>query len=328
MDHHSDRYQTLKTQFNLLKAIRLFFESRHFLDVLTPPVVENPGMETHIHPFSVHHTFKNGHTGKYLHTSPEFAMKEMMSLGFENIFSLSYCFRDEPEATHHRFQFIMLEWYRKNAHYTAIMKDVEELFPFCLEYLQGQKIETSDSFNHCLFQRATIQDLFLEYLNFDILNFLNVDDLKEYIAKNHKDVPLPVMGEKLSFDDYFFLLFLNKIEPQLKNIPFLLVYEFPYQLAALSTLKSTDQRVAERFEVYCHGIELCNSFNELTHLPIQKQRFAEQALEKKQLYGYELPEPKEFYQTMERGLPTSAGIALGVERFQKILTGTTNPFWK
>lgn len=328
MDHHTDRYQTLNAQFNLLKAIRLFFESRDFLDVLTPPVVENPGMETHIHPFSVHHTFQASPSGKYLHTSPEFAMKELMSIGFENIFSLNYCFRDEPAATHHRFQFIMLEWYRKNAHYTAIMKDMEELFPFCLDFLQSKNIAVVDSFKNCRFEKATVQELFLEYLNFDLLDYLNPDDLKEYIAKNHKDVPLPVLGEKLSFDDYFFLLFLNKIEPKLKNIPYLLVYEFPHQLAALSTLKPTDSRVAERFEVYCHGIELCNSFNELTHLPTQKKRFSEQASEKKQLYGYELPEPIEFYQSMQRGLPTSAGIALGIERFQKILTGSTNPFWK
>lgn len=327
MDFSLERKNKLTAQFELLRAIRTFFETQSFIDVMTPPIVENPGMETHIHPFEVHHKYKAGSTQQYLQTSPEFAMKELLALGFENIFNLSYCFRDEPRAPHHRFQFIMLEWYRKNAHYTQIMNDVENLFRKCIEELSSKNITLQNTYRNFTPQRATVNDLFLEFLNLNLLNYLDKNELKNYIEKNHKDVPLPVMGEELSFDDYFFLLFLNKIEPKLKNYPYLLVSEFPFQLAALSTLKPEDSRVAERFEVYCHGIELCNAFNELTHYSEQKKRFDFQAKEKESLYGYHLPIPQKFYQTMDHGLPTSAGIALGVERLLMILTGIDNPFW-
>jgi lysyl-tRNA synthetase class 2 len=85
--------------------------------------------------------------------------------------------------------------------------------------------------------------------------------------------------------------------------------------------------VCERFEIYANGIELCNCFNELTDLNILKKRFAEQAIDKKNLYGYDLPEPTVIYNAMTRGLPSSAGIALGIERLLKVLTKIENPFW-
>jgi lysyl-tRNA synthetase class 2 len=115
----------LKAQFDLLWAIRSYFSNLKFVDVLTPPMVENPGMETHIHPFQVAHAKSHSMSQWYLHTSPEFHMKELLSLGFENIYNLSYCFRDEPNASIHRPQFLMLEWYRTGAHYTKIMQDCE-----------------------------------------------------------------------------------------------------------------------------------------------------------------------------------------------------------
>lgn len=327
MEFSIERKNKLRAQFELIKAIRIFFERQDFIDVLTPPVVENPGMETHIHPFEVHHKIQQRSTQQFLQTSPEFAMKELMALGFEDIFTINYCFRDEPRASHHRFQFIMLEWYRKNVHYTKIMDDVENLFRFSLSALEEKKIKTKLTSNNFHPQRVTVNDLFLEFLNFNLLDCLDTNELKKYIESNHRDVPLPTKGEVLSFDDYFFLLFLNKIEPQLKNYPFLLVSEFPHQLAALSTLKTEDKRVAERFEVYCHGIELCNAFNELTLFEEQKRRFDMQAEEKENIYGYRLPQPTKFFQTMSYGLPKSAGIALGVERLLMILTGVENPFW-
>lgn len=327
MDFSLERKERLIAQFTLIKSIRNFFETQGFIDVMTPPVVENPGMETHIHPFEVYHANNSKTTNHFLQTSPEFAMKELLALGFEDIFNISYCFRDEPKAPHHRFQFLMLEWYRQNAHYTSIMDDVDNLFKYCVEKLQQNDIHIRNAYKNFSPQRVTVNDLFLDLLNFNLLNHLDKNDLKKYIELNHKDVPLPVKGEELSFDDYFFLLFLNKIEPQLKEIPYLLVSEFPHQLAALSTLKPTDPRVAERFEVYCYGVELCNAFNELTNLDEQIKRFDFQANEKKSLYGYSLPRPQKFYQTMEHGLPKSAGIALGIERLLLILTNSENPFW-
>lgn len=318
----------LKYQFALIQAIRNYFTSSGFVDVATPPLVDNPGMETHIHPFEVR-SKKSGEVAGYLRTSPEFHMKELLSYkeeGLDKIFNISYCFRDEPQSPEHRRQFLMLEWYRKNERYEQIMHDAEELVKRCCGELGAMGAPVQKEYLDFKPQRATIQELVLQECGFDILNFLDSGDLREKIGKDFKDVPLP--DAQLDWDDCFFLLFLNKVEPIFREIPYLLVYEFPAPLAALSTLKEGDPRVCERFEVYLRGSELCNCFNELTDLASQKQRFKQQSSDKKRLYGYELPEPTVLYDALERGLPPSAGVAMGVERLLGALTGIENPFYR
>lgn len=313
----------LRYQFELIQLIRNFFTQQGFLDVLTPPAVENPGMEVHIHPFQLHSVAKKNLIPKYLHTSPEFCLKQLLASPDEkmdNLFSLAYCFRDEPDSPIHRHQFLMLEWYRKNERYEKIMQDVEELIQCCLNSnlpirseLKGEKLV-----------KKTMQQLFKEILDIDILNYLDIPSIK-LLLKDFPDVPVPATD--CEWDDYFFLLYLNKIEPKIAHYPLLLIDEFPATLSALSTLKESDKRVCERFEVYIRGVELCNCFNELTDPIEQKKRFDEQKRLKKKLYGYDLPEPTQFYESLERGLPPSAGIALGVERLLSSLCDIENPFF-
>ena len=307
-------------QFQLIQAIRNFFLKEGFIDVLTPPLVENPGMETHIHPYQIYSPSKKELMASYVHTSPEFHMKKLLAenKNLQDIFTINYCFRDEPKSPLHRNQFLMLEWYRRGQYYEKIMQDVVELISFCQNTLDSKnKIQS--------FPQVSVAELFKEFLKIDILNFLNTDDLKSLIKKDFPEVPLP--ESDCQWDDYYFLLFLNKIEPKLKNYPFLLIKEFPAPLAALSTIKKDDPRVCERFEIYLSGIELCNCFNELTDLKEQKMRFLKQKSEKKELYNYDLPWPEDFIQTLEKGLPPCAGIALGVERLLLCLSELDNPFY-
>ena len=316
----------LRYQFELIQIIRNYFQGQGFLDVLTPPAVENPGMEVHIHPFQLHSVNQNKQKPLYLHTSPEFCMKELLASdeGLDRIFSLSYCFRDEPESPIHRPQFLMLEWYRKHERYESIMKDVEGLIQFAIAEGVKKNLPLRQEMKNQVMVKKTMQELFQEELGIDILNHLDVPSIKE-LLKKFPDVPVPQV--ELEWDDYFFLLYLNKIEPKLTQYPILMITEFPAPLSALSTLKATDPRVCERFEVYVNGVELCNCFNELTDAQEQRRRFKEQNQLKKKLYGYELPAPTKFYQTMDKGLPASAGIALGVERLLSSLFEIENPFY-
>lgn len=309
-------------QFELIQLIRNYFLGQGFLDVLTPPAVENPGMEVHIHPFQLHSVKENKLKPLYLHTSPEFCMKELLSEGFDKFFTLSYSFRDEPQSPIHRSQFLMLEWYRRNERYEKIMEDVEGLIYYVLTH--GSHLGIREEVKNKSLVKKTMQELFLEELGIDILNFLDVTSIKN-LLKHFPDVPTPEID--IEWDDYFFLLYLNKIEPKIAKYPLLMITEFPAPLSALSTLKESDPRVCERFEVYINGVELCNCFNELTDAKEQKKRFSEQNDLKLKLYQYQLPEPKKFYETMETGFPPSAGIALGVERLLFSLFKVDLPFY-
>ncbi len=299
------------------KCINDFFREKGFDSILTPPIVENPGMETHIHPFQIYSAHKKKTLPLYLHTSPEFHMKELLSHGYEKIYTMSYSFRDEPNSETHRKQFLMLEWYRANARYEEIMNDTEDLIQLCSEELSNKKIKL---------KRVTVNQLFKEFLQFEILDFLDKEALYQKIKDDFKNIYLGDLKD-YQWDDLYFLLFLNLIEPKLKDYGNILLYEFPFHLSALSTIKKEDPRVCERFEVYLDGLEICNCFNELTALDEQKERFIYQAKLKEELYSYNLPAPNVLYESLERGIKNSAGIALGVERLLMSLTGQKDIFF-
>lgn len=318
----------LRYQFELIQLIRNYFTEQGFLDVLTPPAVENPGMEVHIHPFQLYSVHQKKTIPYYLHTSPEFCLKELLSREEEKIdkaFSLSYCFRDEPESPIHRHQFLMLEWYRKNARYEQIMLDTISLIEKAVQDFSNKNYPVRPKMQNLQIVKKTMQEIFQETIQIDILSYLEKENLRELIKTKFPDVPLPQAD--LEWDDLFFLLYLNKVETEINKYPAILIYEFPAPLAALSTIKQSDPRVCERFEIYLNGVELCNCFNELTNTDEQKKRFVDQAKAKKDQYGYELPTPKNFYSAMERGLPPSAGIALGVERLLYSILEIENPFF-
>jgi len=282
-------------------------------------------METHIHPFQAHSVREGRTKPLYLHTSPEFCLKELLAdprEGLTKIYNLSYCFRDEPESPIHRPQFLMLEWYRVQERYEAIMNDMEDLVALCL---QQTKIPQRPQLRNARFVHLTMEELWQETARISPLDYLDAKDLRRKIQLDFPQVPLP--ASTLPWDDLFFLLHLNVVEPQMQRWPLLLVKEFPAPLAALSTIKQNDPRVCERFEVYVNGIELCNAYNELTDPIEQRKRFEAQAVEKKTIYGYELPTPERFLKSLERGLPPSSGIALGVERLLHSLFKVDQPFF-
>jgi lysyl-tRNA synthetase class 2 len=310
-------------QFCLIQGIRKFFEQNNFVDVLTPPAVQNPGTEPHLHPFQLSQKKDDQLFPYYLHTSPEFSMKQLLSEGAKKIFTINYCFRDEPRSENHRFQFIMLEWYRANENYLKIMDDCEQLIIFLVKHLQSNNVKTSFEFN--TLEKITVRKLFQEILNIDLYELLTIKQIKSYLKTEHSE--LQVLPNNSLWEDYYFLLFLNKIEPLLKSRPAILIYEFPFHLKALSTIKKDDPNVCERFEIYLDGIEVCNCFNELTDLHEQTNRILEDEKTKKNLYQYNLGKPNQLLEALEKGIPPSSGIALGVERLLKVLTGIENPFW-
>lgn len=302
----------LEGLFRLQALLRDFFRERDFWDVVPPPMVQHPGLEPHIHPFAVH-SVKNPRTPVgYLHTSPEFYMKELLAAGFKNIFAITYCFREEPPSEHHRPQFLMLEWYRAFADNLQMARDCQELLSHCASAFCRENI---------VLERKSVDELFQEVLQISILDYEKPEDLKKLLARDFPEVPLP--SESLDWEDYYFLLFLNKIEPKLKEYPALLIDQFPHHLSSLARIDERDPRVCRRFEIYLRGIELCNCFDELTD-PVELRARAKVWEQKKErLYGYRLPPPTRFYQSMDRGLPPGGGIALGIERLYKALSG----FW-
>jgi len=283
---------------------------------MTPPMVSCPGIEPHLHPFEV-----NGENGLgFLHTSPEFHMKELLSQGLEKIFNISYCFRDEPRSETHRPQFLMLEWYKTESTYKDIMKETMEL----MESL-SKKYSVDENFKNTEFKIYTVKEAFRNFCEIDLDEIKSANKFKREIKLKFPHIPMP--KELLSWDDYFFLLFLNEIEPKFREIPKLVLTDYPASQAALSTIKEDDPSVCERFEIYLNGVEVGNCFNELRDLNIQKKRYLESKKERMDLYKKEIPEPTVLFNALEKGLPKSSGIAVGVERLYGAIVSAENIFW-
>src|SRR5215469_3202472 len=129
------RRQRLEQRGRLLSAMRGFFATAGFVEVDTPALQVSPGLEPHLKAFATDlHDPRDGTTvRRYLHTSPEFAMKKLLVAGMPRIWQLAHVFRDgERSATHHP-EFSMLEWYRSDASWRDLIPDCIGLLRACQE---------------------------------------------------------------------------------------------------------------------------------------------------------------------------------------------------
>ena len=309
----------------IISAIKNFFYNKNFTEVETPILQQSPGMEVHLTAFETKFYDITGEkpTTLYLHTSPEFAMKKILSFGIENIFQFTHTFRNEIISPTHYPEFTMLEWYRLHHDYTKLMCDCEEILKSALSSI-GKNFFTYNGkicspFNGI--EKLTIKEAFKKFCNFDIFETIDSppSPSKELLAK--KAIALNINVSKIdTWDDIFEKLMFEYIEPNLGNEKPTILYEYPIHMAALSKESDTIPNIAERFELYICGVEVANAFTELTDAKIQRQRFENDMKIKKELYGITYPIDESFIEAIEH-MPPATGIALGIDRLIMLATG-------
>jgi len=301
-------------------AIRQFFNSKNFREVRTPLLVPCPGMEPHIRPFKIQRTGAE----LFLPTSPEFAMKRLLVGGLEKIFQLTPAFRDEPPSRTHHPEFTMLEWYRAYAGYEDIMRDTEELVAFTTQVVHGNASGELSFQGRTIsvkppWPRLKVRDLFLEHTGIDLTRAHSLP----LLAGEAQRLNLTVNSME-TWDDLYFKIWLNLIEPKLPSDRAVFVIDYPVSQAALAVIAKHDDGSswARRFEAYVGGIELCNAFEELTDPVEQRRRFIKDMELREELYGSSFPKnplDEEFLAALAEGMPPSGGNALGVDRLIMLL---------
>jgi lysyl-tRNA synthetase class 2 len=321
------RLKALKVRQVVESEIRDFFSKQDFLETKTPLLVSSPGMEPHIRPFMVERPEHFGSGSTYLPTSPEFAMKKLLVGGLERIFQICSAFREEPNSITHSPEFTILEWYRAYAGYEQIMEDTERLFESIAMKLfgkpafsyQGKELSVKTPW-----PRLKVRELFLKYAEIDLVR----SNSRDALASECKRLGLSFQ-EKESWDDLYFKIWLNLIEPKISANQAVFVTRYPKSQAALSVVdRDTDgSEWAKRFEVYIGGLELGNAFEELTDPREQRARFEKDMELRLEVYGPEFPKNKideEFLAALAEGMPPSGGIAVGVDRMVMLFADESN----
>jgi lysyl-tRNA synthetase class 2 len=325
-DRLSARRANLEVRGRILATVRDFFAGRSYVEVDTPALQVSPGIEPHLRAFAtVLHDPRDGRARqRYLHTSPEFAMKKLLAGGMPRIWQLAHAFRDgERSATHHP-EFAMLEWYRAGASYRDLMDECEALLHLVQDAAGGAALrwQGHSADTHLPWQRLTVAEAFARHAGIDLLATAPGPAPPEAarLAAEAARIGLPPHPGD-DWETLFFRIFLERIEPRLGLGSPTILCDYPISMAALSRPKPEDPRLAERFELYVCGLELANAFGELTDPAEQRRRFAADQARKQALYGETYPIDEDFLAALESGLPDCAGIALGFDRLVMLATG-------
>jgi elongation factor P--(R)-beta-lysine ligase len=312
-DKLARRMPYLQARARILAAMRGWFGAQGFVEVETPILQVAPGAEVHLTGFATEWKTPDG-TGRirWLHSSPEFAMKKLLAGGVPRLFQFARVFRNAEGSALHHPEFTMLEWYRAGADYETIMEDCAALLALAgADTLRWQDRSCDPK---AAPERLTVAKAFDRHAGVDL--FATIGDAAKLSrlsgVKKHE-------GD--SWDDVFFRVMFEKIEPHLGVGRPTILCEYPIAMAALARAKPGDPRVAERFELYACGVELANAFGELTDPAIQRARLKADMDEKERLYGMRWPVDEDFLAALEHGLPDCAGIALGFDRLVMLATG-------
>lgn len=322
---HPDKFEqklpALKARMALVKTVRDTFERKGFWEVETPALQIMPCADKHIHGFATDLWGPDLRPREtlYLHTSPEFDMKKLLAAGAKNIYQLCKVYRNGESTRRHSPEFTLLEWYRAGGDYRGMMADCEKLLRAGAETLgifhytcEGH---TADPFAEWL--RISVAEAFDRYAGVDLGACLG--DTPGFHAAV-QGIGIRTAPDD-AWDDLFFRVMAEKIEPYLgMGVPAIL-YDYPADMACLSRKKPEDPRYAERFELYVCGVELANAFSELTDAAEQRRRFEQEMKDKEALYGFTYPVDEQFLQALEYGMPEAGGCALGFDRLVMLSTG-------
>jgi len=315
-DVHADRQPFLRARRRVLAALRHYLEARDFAEVETAILQVSPGNEAHLHAFATDLVAPDGTSERlYLHTSPEFACKKLLTAGERRIFEFARVFRNRERGALHHPEFTMLEWYRVGEPYEALMDD-------CTGFLAvAAAAAGTDRFSFrgrsadplATPERLTVAAAFAHHAGIDLLATLgDREPDRDGLAAQAQAAGVRLADDD-SWSDIFSRVLVERIEPQLGNGRATFLTEYPSHEAALARPKPSDPRVAERFELFIGGVELANGFSELTDAAEQRVRLEAEMDRKERLYGERYPIDEDFLAALA-GMPPASGCALGFDR--------------
>ncbi|WP_027578244.1 EF-P lysine aminoacylase EpmA [Bradyrhizobium sp. Ai1a-2] len=319
---HADRRPFLAARSVVTKAVRAWFEEQGFSEVETGVLQISPGNETHLHaPRTELMAADGSRVPRYLRTSPEFACKKLLAAGETKIFEFARVFRNRERGDLHLPEFTMLEWYRANAAYDAVMADTVVVIAHAAQATGIGRFsfrgKTADPFAEP--ELLTVASAFQRFAGIDLLATI-ADGEGNRVALADAARERIRIADDDTWSDIFSKVLVEHVEPHLGQERLTVLFEYPVPEAALARAKPSDPRAAERFEVYACGVELANGFGELTDAAEQRRRFAAAMDEKERRYGERYPLDEDFLAAVGE-MPEASGVALGFDRLVMLASG-------
>jgi len=283
--------QNLRLRARIIRTVRQFFAENDYLEVETPIRIPAPAPETHID--------AQPSGSWFLQTSPELCMKRLLAAGYPRIFQICKCFRRNERGRRHLPELTLLEWYTAGHDYSDMMTQCEALLTEVANSIgfrdevcyQGRRIDLS-----LPWPRMTVAEAFKRLAGISVKQTMEEERFEEVLAL--------------------------EIEPRLGVEKPLFLYDYPAACGALARLKPSNRQLAERFELYIGGLELCNAFTELTDANEQRARFDAERESRRQAGLNVYPMPERFLETL-KDMPDAAGNALGIDRLVMLFADTT-----
>lgn len=324
---HSDVLKIATLRHNALQQIRKHFDPKGFIEIDAPILIRANAVEAFIDPITAQPFDLNGRprAPHFLITSPEIHMKRLLAHGAQRIYFLGHVFRDREDSPIHSTEFMMLEWYETGVELEHLIAGCETLFrDLCQILTGGHTIRQSD---HSIldfsqpFDRVSVASAWEQFAHIDLGKSLaeialgDRDALTKAVCATGES-----LRENADFDDAFTHIMVKKIEPQIGKTRPCVLFDWPAQTAALARLSATNPLFAQRFEIYCGGLELANAFAELTDPVEQRARFIE-ANETRAANGKStLPIDEDFIRDLGK-MPPACGIAVGIDRLIVLICG-------
>ena len=305
-------------------AVRAFFAERGYLEVETPRFVLSPDIEPTLSHLETAVTDMTGKVYKgALITSPEYALKKIVSPETPRIFELARVFRNrEPLDRWHNPEFTMLEWYQLGTGLSEGMRETTALIDHMMRTVSGASAVRVGGTFMCTapdrWETVSVETLFQRHAGIPSL----ANPMRETYQSALRAHGLH-WEETDTISDLFQRVFINLVQPHLDaaDHPIIVAY-YPRHEATLARIN--DRGFAERFEVYIGGVELCNGYGELTDPAEQRKRFVEEQRERQRLGKTLFPIDEELLRALQKIHEPLFGNAIGLDRVIMLAAGLSS----
>lgn len=339
----------------IVSGLRNFLNERRFLEVETPMLQFVRGGAT-AHPFETHHNALD--LDLFMRIAPELFLKRLLVGGFDRVYEIGRCFRNEGISTRHNPEFTMLELYQAYATYEDVMSLGEEMLRTIDQSLAsdphlgqafGDRSERSFDLEETFARipmRQAIRDRLersgkdgIEQTLWQPLADIDLDDpeaLAAFFQKLQGRVD-PVTRKQLaecdSHGERIFITYELLVEGDLvrlyrtadgKRSKPVFITEYPFEVSPLARRNDDDPRFVDRFELFIDGREIANAFSELNDPEDQAERFRAQLAAKERGKEETMDFDADYIRALDHGMPPAAGFGLGVDRLAMLLCGQSS----